>query len=314
MVGATREASEVALPTFTRRDALCLIGAAAWPRMGLAQVTGPEQREIPRSGEALPVLGLGTWQVFDTPAQGAEYQAAAATLARFVEAGGKVVDTSPMYGRAEERIGDMVAELEPEQPLFLATKIWTRGREEGRRQLEASLRLLRRETLDLVQVHNLIDFDTHWQTLDAAREAGEVRYLGITHWQASAHAELERTMRSARPEFLQVNYSLAEPRAGDRLLPAARELGVAVLVNRPFTKGAMIDRAAGEPLPPEADELGCGSAAQLFLKWVLGNPAVTVVLTGTRNPRHAAENVEAASPPFPDAGQRRAIERWFASL
>jgi aryl-alcohol dehydrogenase-like predicted oxidoreductase len=299
----------------TRREALWFIGAAAaLPGATLAGEHGPQAREIPGSGESLPAVGLGTWQAFDVPPDGSEYDSAAATLSRFLSAGGRLIDTSPMYGRAEERIGDILAATDPGGGAFLATKVWTRGREAGRRQLEASLRYLRRNTLDLVQVHNLVDFDTHWATLQAARDAGEVRYLGITHWQASAHEDLERTLRSARPDFLQVNYSLAEPEAGERLLPLARDRGAAVLVNRPFTKGAMIDRARGHGLPPEAAALGCRSAAQLFLKWVLGDPAVTVALAGTRNPDHAKDNLDAASPPFPDARQRLAIERWFASL
>jgi len=299
----------------TRRTAIMLLGGTMiLPAVASGLADGPARRQVPRSGESLPALGLGTWQTFDTPPDGPDFDAAAATLERFVAAGGRLIDTSPMYGRAEARVGDILAATDLSDGVFLATKIWTRGEQEGRRQLADSLRLLRRESLDLVQVHNLVDFDTHWRTLNEAREAGKVRHLGITHWQASAHDELERTLRSARPEFLQVNYSLAEPEAGNRLLPAARDLGVAVLVNRPFTKGSMIDRAAGKPLPPEADELGCRTAAQLFLKWVLGDPAVTVALTGTRNPAHAAENIEAASAPFPDAGQRRAIARWFASL
>ncbi len=299
----------------TRREALWLMGAAAaLPGTSLGGEEGPKERQIPRSGERLPVVGLGTWQAFDVPPDGPDYDEAAATLARFLHSGGRVIDTSPMYGRAEERIGDILAASDPGPPVFLATKVWTRGSEAGRRQLDESLRLMRRKTLDLVQVHNLLDIDTHWHTLNAAREAGEVRYLGVTHWQASAHEDLERTVRSLRPDFLQVNYSLAEPQAGSRLLPLARDLGVAVLVNRPFTKGAMIDRVRGRKLPPEAAELGCRSAAQVFLKWVLGDPAVTVALVGTRNPAHAADNVDAASPPFPDARQRLAIERWFAGL
>jgi diketogulonate reductase-like aldo/keto reductase len=199
-------------------------------------------------------------------------------------------------------------------PPFLATKIWTTGRDAGRRQLADSHRLMRARVLDLVQVHNLLDLETQLATLHAAREAGTIRHVGVTHYAAGAHAELERVMRREKPDFLQVNYSLAEPEAGARLLPAARELGVAVLVNRPFTTGAMISRAAGQALPPVAAELGCSSAAQLFVKWVLADPAVTVVLTATRNPRHAAENLAAASGAVPDARQRKAIADWFSRL
>jgi aryl-alcohol dehydrogenase-like predicted oxidoreductase len=299
----------------TRRDALLMLAAGVTaPGWEGAAAPAPLSRRIPVSGEFLPAVGLGTWQAFDTPPHGAEFDAAAAALAAFLDRGGRVVDTSPMYGQAEARLGEMLARDAIRREAFLATKVWTRGREAGLRQLEQSFRLLGARTIDLVQVHNLLDFGAHWPALQEARERGRVRYLGITHYQASAHAELQRVMRSARPDFLQVNYSLAEPEAADRLLPAARDLGVAVLVNRPFTQGAMLGRARGRKLPPVAAELRCGSAAQLFLKWVLADPAVTAALVGTRNERHAVENLQAANPPLPDARQRRAIEAWFASL
>lgn len=297
----------------TRRDALALIGAlAAAPAPGWA--AEPMQRAVPRTGEKLPALGLGTWQVLDVPASGADYNAATAAVRSFLESGGTVIDSSPMYGRAEERVGAILAALRPATKPFLATKIWTTGRAAGKAQLADSHRLMRAQTLDLVQVHNLQDLDVQLATLREAQAAGTVRYVGVTHYVASAHAELERVIRRERPDFLQINYSLAEPGAGDRLLPVARELGVAVLVNRPLTKGSMIDRAAGRPLPPVAAELGCRSAAQLFIKWVLADPAVTVVLTGTRNPRHAAENLAAATGAVPGPAQRSAIRSWFDAL
>jgi diketogulonate reductase-like aldo/keto reductase len=297
-------------PRLTRRAALMLLGALVTPR--LATAAEPILRAIPRTGEKLPALGLGTWQVLDVAPSGAEFDAALAATRSFLGAGGRVLDSSPMYGRSEERIGDILAAIRPAERPFLATKIWTTGRESGRRQLADSHRYLRAKTLDLVQVHNLQDLDTQLATIRAARDAGTVRYVGVTHYHASAHAELERVLRREKPDFLQINYSVAEPDAAARLLPAARELGVAVLVNRPFSKGAMIDRVAGRVLPPVAAELGCRSAAQLFIKWVLGDPAVTVVLAATRNPRHAAENLEAAAGPVPAPGQRRAIAEWFA--
>lgn len=299
----------------TRRQALMMLGAGlAAPRLGAAMTPGPARRAIGAGKEALPVIGLGTWQAFDTPAAGPEFDAAAAALGAFLAAGGEVIDTSPMYGRAEARLGEMLGAFPAQEKAFLATKVWVRGREEGRRQLDDSLRLLRRRSLDLVQVHNLLDLDVHWPMLQQAREAGEVRYLGITHHQASAHPDLEAAVRRLRPDFLQVNYSIAEPEAGQRLLPVAADLGVAVLVNRPFIKGAMIDRARGRALPSVGGELGCRTAAQLFLKWVLGDAAVTVALAGTRNAKHAVENLEAGASPLPDAAQRRAIEAWFTSL
>jgi diketogulonate reductase-like aldo/keto reductase len=302
------------IPRLTRRAVLgLLVAGVAAPRFAMAAAE-PILRTIPRTGEKLPALGLGTWQVLDVAARGAEYDAAQAAMRSFLDSGGRVIDSSPMYGRSEVRIGDILAALAPTSRPFLATKIWTTGKAAGERQLTDSHRRMRASTLDLVQVHNLQDLETHLATLHAARDAGTVRYIGVTHYVASAHAELERVIRRETPDFLQINYSLAEPEAGVRLLPLARELGVAVLVNRPFTTGAMIDRAAGHALPPVSAALGCRSAAQLFLKWVLADPAVTVVLTGTRNPRHAVENLEAASGQVPDVAQRRAISDWFAGL
>jgi aryl-alcohol dehydrogenase-like predicted oxidoreductase len=287
--------------------------ATVAPRVTFASAR-PIEREIPRTGERLRALGLGTWQVLDVPPRGDDYDAALAAVRSFLDAGGRLFDSSPMYGRAEERIGDILSALRPSTKPFLATKIWTTGRESGRSQLEDSHRRMRARVLDLVQVHNLQDLDTQLGTLRDAQNEGKVRYVGVTHYTTGAHGELEQVIRRERPEFMQVNYSLAEPDAGRRLLPAARELGVAVLVNRPFSKGAMIDRAAGRPLPGVALELGCRTAAQVFIKWVLGDPAVTVALTGTRNPRHAADNLDAASGAVPDAAQRKAIADWFASL
>ena len=297
----------------TRRETLGLLAALATSPPAQA-AAGPIEREIPRTGERLPALGLGTWQVLDVAARGADYDAALSAVRTFLDGGGRVIDSSPMYGSSEERVGDILAAIKPASRPFLATKIWTSGGAAGERQLADSHRFMRARVLDLVQVHNLQDLDTHLATLKAARDAGTLRYLGVTHYLVSAHSELERVIRREKPDFLQVNYSIAEPEAGARLLPLARDLGVAVLVNRPFTKGAMIDRAAGRRLPPVAAELGCRSAAQLFLKWVLGDPAVTVVLAATRNPRHSAENLAAASGGVPNAGQRRAIEGWFAAL
>ncbi len=299
---------------FSRREALWLIGAlAAAPSFAIA-AADPMQRAIPRTSEKLPALGLGTWQVLDVAPSGRDYDAALAAVRSFLDSGGRLIDSSPMYGRSEERVGDILAAIRPAATPFLATKIWTTGREAGLAQLADSHRLMRAKVLDLVQVHNLQDLDVHLASLRDAKQAGTVRYIGVTHYVASAHAELERVIRREKPDFMQINYSLAEPEAGARLLPTARELGVAVLVNRPLTKGGMIDRAAGKPLPPVAAELGARTAAQLFIKWVLGDPAVTVVLTGTRNPLHAAENLEAAAAPVPTAAQRKQIGEWFHAL
>jgi aryl-alcohol dehydrogenase-like predicted oxidoreductase len=272
------------------------------------------ERAMPRTGERLPVVGLGTWQSFDVPDHGDSFETAGLVLRRFVAQGGRVVDTSPMYGRAEAALGELARLHGLGDRLFLATKLWTTGREFGERQLARSLGLLGRGRLDLVQVHNLRDLHTQLGILREARAAGQVRYLGITHFQADAHPRMQRFVERGGIDVVQVNYSLAEPQAGDGLLDACAHHGVAVLVNRAFQEGAMFARVQGHPLPPVAADLEARTPAQLFLKWILGHPAVTCVLTGTRNPDHIVENLAAGSGPLPDPAQRRAIADWFAGL
>jgi aryl-alcohol dehydrogenase-like predicted oxidoreductase len=284
------------------------------PGRVFASATPILERAVPRSGERLPVVGLGTWQSFDVPDHGDSFETAGQVLHRFVAHGGRVVDTSPMYGRAEAALGELARLHGVGERLFLATKLWTTGREFGERQLARSFELLGRGRLDLVQVHNLRDLHTQLEILREARAAGRVRYLGITHYQADAHPRMQRWVEGGGIDVVQVNYSLAEPQAGDGLLDACAHHGVAVLVNRAFQEGAMFARVHRRPLPRIAHELDAESHAQLFLKWILGHPAVTCVLTGTRNPDHIVENLAAGREPLPDAAQRRAIADWFAGL
>lgn len=267
-------------------------------------------RTIPRSGEALPVLGLGTWSVFDVGA-GVREPLLAVVRALFA-AGGRVLDSSPMYGRAEEVAGDLVAAAAPSSPPFLATKVWTEGRAAGIRQMETSLRRLRAARLDLLQVHNLVDWRTHLRTLRAWRDEGRVRYLGVTHYTPSAHDELERVLRAAPWDFVQLDYALDDRAAEARLLPLAAERGVAVLVNRPFGGGALLRRLAGVPLPSVAAELGCATWAQCALKFVLAHPAVTCVIPATSRVAHLEEDLGALAGPLPDPRQREALARGAA--
>ena len=271
-------------------------------------------RPIPSTGEPLPAVGLGTWQAFDVAGDAAAIDEARATLRALVAAGGRLIDSSPMYGSAESVAGELVSELGIRDRLFVATKVWTEGRNAGRAQMDASMKKLRVERLDLMQVHNLVDSGTHLETLREWKAAGRVRYVGVTHYHAGAHAALETIVRSGEVQFVQVNYSIAEPEAERRLLPVAADKGVAVVVNRPFAEGAMFRSVKGKPLPPLAAELGCESWAQLFLKWILSHPAVTAAIPGTRNPRHLADNLAAATGPMPDAAARRRIAEHFASL
>lgn len=268
----------------------------------------PLTRPIPRTGERLPIVGLGTWQAFDVAPGSAEYAATREALRTFSALGGKVVDSSPMYGPAEGVLGSLTAELGLREKLFLATKVWTQGRAAGVREMEASFKLLRVERLDLMQVHNLLDTDTHLATLAAWQREGRVRYLGVTHYHVGAFAAVEAALKKHKPAFVQINYSLAEPEAGERLLDVARGEGIAVIVNRPFAGSALFGRVRGKPLPDWAAELGCTSWAQLFLKWILGHPAVTCAIPGTRNANHVRDNLGAAQGPLPEAAMRDRIQ------
>jgi diketogulonate reductase-like aldo/keto reductase len=271
-------------------------------------------RPIPSTGEPLPAVGLGTWQAFDVAGDAAAIDEARETLQALAAAGARVIDSSPMYGSAESVAGQLVHELAIRERVFVATKVWTEGRNAGRAQMDASMKKLRVDRLDLMQVHNLVDTGTHLDTLREWKAAGRVRYVGVTHYHSGAHAALEKIVRAGEVQFVQVNYSLAEPEADRRLLQAAADKGVAVLVNRPFAEGAMFRRVKGKPLPGWAAELGCASWAQFFLKWILGQPAVTCAIPGTRNAKHLADNLGAARGPVPDAAARRRMAEHYASL
>ena len=231
-------------------------------------------RPIPGTGELLPAVGLGTWQVFDVAGRSPEMARARDTLAAFVDAGGRVVDSSPMYGTAEGVTGQLAADLAAHPRLFIATKVWTSGRQEGIRQMERSMAQLRVQRLDLMQVHNLVDADTHLETLRDWKAAGRIRYLGVTHYHAGAHAELERFIARGAIDFVQVNYSLAEPEAERRLLRAAADHRVAVLVNRPFAQGSMFSQVRGKPVPAWASAAGYGTWTRFFLAWKIGRAHV----------------------------------------
>ena len=275
---------------------------------------GMLERRIPKTGEPLPAVGLGTWQAFDVGGDARGTAEAKETLKVFVELGGRVIDSSPMYGSAETVTGQLAAELGVQSKLFVATKVWTTGKQAGIRQMEDSMRKLRVQRLDLMQVHNLSDVQTQLATLRDWKAAGRIRYLGVTHYHAGAHAELEKIIARGDIDTLQVNYSLAEPEADRRLLRAAADSGTAVIVNRPFAEGAMFGRVKGRPVPDWAKDAGCASWAQFFLKWILAQPAVTCVIPGTRNAKHVADNLGAGSGALPDDAMRRRMAEHFNSL
>ncbi len=259
------------------------------------------QRPIPSTGELLPVVGLGTWQTFDVRTS-EEKVPLKEVLKTLVANGGKVVDSSPMYGRSEEVTGELSEDAGVNDQLFIATKVWTAGKESGIQQMKASLRLLRRRRIELMQVHNLTDWSTHLSTLREWRDQGIVKYIGITHYTESAYPQIEKIMRDEPIDFMQVNYSLGSTRARERLFPLAMEKKIAVLINRPFEEGALFRRFRNEPLPEWAKEADCASWGNIFLKFILAQPAVTCIIPGTSKPTHLLDNLNAAKgvPPNPD--------------
>jgi diketogulonate reductase-like aldo/keto reductase len=264
-------------------------------------------RPIPKSGEALPVIGLGTWQTFDVGESPSERAPLLTVVQRLLEGGARVIDSSPMYGRAEEVTGALVAQLPALPRPFFATKVWTRGKAEGVAQLERSFHRLRTSVIDLVQVHNLLDWQTHLPMLREAKRKGRIRYIGVTHYAESAFSELEQMMRLQEIDFVQLPYSVTMRLAEQRLLPVARDTATAVLVMRPFEEGALFGRVRKKPLPPFAAEIDCTSWAQLFLKFILGHAAVNAPLPATAEPRHLVDDLAAGSGRLPDEKLRRRI-------
>jgi aryl-alcohol dehydrogenase-like predicted oxidoreductase len=252
-------------------------------------------RPIPSSGEALPAVGLGTYINFDVAPGTADYQALPGVLDALFAAGGTVIDSSPMYGRAERTTGELLAARTPRPKAFLATKVWTSGRDAGLAQMEASFRLLQAPVIDLLQIHNLVDWRTHLPTLRRWKDEARIRYVGITHYTSSAYRDVEAVLRAERLDFLQINYALDDRAVEARLLPLAQERGVAVLVNVPFGGGGLLRRLRDRPLPGWAAEAGATSWAQLALRFVLSHPAVTCAIPGTGTPRYMAENAAAGA-------------------
>lgn len=272
------------------------------------------ERAIPSTGERLPAIGVGTWQTFDVGPDAAARRALKEVLVAFAKAGGRVVDSSPMYGSSESVTGDLVAELGLAPNLFFATKVWTSGRDEGLRQMETSFRRLRVPRMDLMQVHNLVDTAVHTKTLQDWKARGRIRYLGITHYTSSAYAEVERWLRTGNYDFLQINYSLGERESAERLLPLAQEKKVAVIANRPFGEGALFSRVRGKALPGWASEIGAATWAQFFLKWIISHPAITCAIPGTGKPEHMLDNLAAGTGALPDAAMRAKMSAYFDAL
>ena len=305
-------------PDWTRRQflgGLAALGGSTLLPASIARAGNPQagealRRTIPSSGEQIPVSGMGSARTFDIDPDDSEAMAQLKkVLKAFYDGGGRVLDTSPMYGNAEIVLGRLMGELGITDKMWIATKVWTRGREDGIAQMERSMERLGTQTIDLMQVHNLVDTDTQLDTLRAWKKEGRIRYLGATHYRADHHDELHELIQNEDLDFLQFNYNLTERNAEQRLLPACADQGVATLINEPFNKGDLFRRVRDKPLPGWAGEIGCTSWAQVFLKYLLAHPAVTAVIPATGDPEHAAENAAAGREPLPDEALRKRIRR-----
>jgi diketogulonate reductase-like aldo/keto reductase len=272
-------------------------------------------RPIPSTGEAMPVIGLGTWRAFDVGVGATARRPPGEVLRLLLDSGGRMIDSSPMYGRAEAVTGDLLAETGAPARAFLATKVWTTGRESGISQMRRSAELLQTEVIDLIQIHNLVDWHTHLATLRQMKEEGRVRYIGITHYTTGALPELARILNSEPGiDFVQLGYSLATRAAERELLPTASARGVAVIVNQPLERGTLFRHIRGRALPDWASECDCRSWAQLFLKYILAEPAVTCVIPATGNPDHMNDDLGAGFGRLPDTNQRQQIrDLWDAA-
>ena len=272
------------------------------------------KRPIPSSGEQLPVVGLGTWQTFDVGNSDADRQPLREVLKTLVAMGGSVIDSSPMYGRSEDVVGELTTELQLKKHIFEATKVWTTGKQAGIDQMNDSMDKMNARPMDLMQVHNLVDYQTHIHTLQKWKEEGTIRYLGITHYTVSAYPDLEALIRTENLDFVQFNYNIRVREAEKSLLPLCADKGVAVLVNRPYEGGSLFRMTKGKELPGWAADFDVNSWGQFYLKYILSHPAVTCVIPGTSKPHHLKDNMQAGYGSLPDDATRKKMVEFMEKL
>jgi len=272
------------------------------------------QRVIASSGEKLPMVGLGTWQTFDVGNSQAELEQRKQVLAEMYKLGGTVIDSSPMYGSSEAVVGRVTAQLDSQDKFFYATKVWTSGRQAGIDQMNASFKKMQRSTMDLMQIHNLVDWVTHVKTLRAWKEAGKIRYWGLTHYVDSAHRTLESIIKSDQPDFVQFNYSIRSRNAEKSLFETCQKNKTAVLINQPYDSGNLFRKVKGKALPEWATAYGIESWGQYFLKFILSNTNVTCVIPGTSKVKHLIDNMGAGYGVLPDANGREKMAAYLERM
>ena len=297
----------------SRRTVLKVVGVSSLTPSIALQATDAKnymaRRIIPSTGELLPVIGLGTSRVFDTNLSEKSLNPRKEIVKALLDHGGSLIDTSPMYGRAEEVTGKIAQDLKVNDRLFMATKVWIEGKEAGEIQMNASSKKLNKAVIDLMQIHNLLDWKTHIKTLYEWKEQGKINYIGISHFRSNAFNQIEKIIAKERIDFAQFNYSLEEREAEKRLLPLCREKGVATLINRPFMRGKLFKAVARKKLPSWAYEYNVNTWSQFFLKFILANQAVTTVIPATSNPAHMIDNLIGGIGPIPEVGlQKKMVE------
>ena len=294
---------------------LTLLGAAAAGLPLTAQGSKSMlMKAIPSSGEKIPVIGMGSSRTFEIGDDQEQRARLTQVLQAFFDQGGTVIDTSPMYGSSEQVLGELLADVQNKQSLFMATKVWTEGRQEGIAQMQQSMDLLHTPVIDLMQIHNLLDWKVHWETLQEWKQQGKIRYIGITTHRGYDHDELAHVMRNYPIDFIQFSYSIANRKAEPHILPLAAERGIATMVNRPFQRGDLFQRVKGKELPVWAADLDCNSWGQFFLKFVISHPAVTCTIPATSKVRHMVDNMAAGYGRIPDNNQRKRMLEYFDSI
>ncbi len=302
---------------FTRRQLIQLgAGLLVWPHSAIYATSALPliQRSIPATGDLLPVIGMGSSRTFDVDADDESVSKLAEVMRLFIKAEGRVIDSSPMYGEAESRIGDVLRAFQPAPEIFAATKVWTSGREKGIAQMQRSAERMNVQRFDLIAVHNLQDWKTHLKTLKAWKAEGKVRYIGITTSHGRYHDELIEIMRTQPLDFVQFSYNIDNIDAEKRLFPLAEDRGIAAMINRPYQRGQLFRLTRGKSLPAMAKDIDCHSWGQFFLKFILGHPAVTCIIPATSKPKHMIDNMQANFGRLPDQQQRNDMLRLFAKM
>ncbi|SHJ02310.1 aldo/keto reductase [Pseudozobellia thermophila] len=307
------------MKNYSRRQAIKSIssltaGTLVWPQYALEAKKEMGHRKIPSTGELLPLVGLGTWQSFDAGNDQDLRKQLTKVLLEMYKKGGRLIDSSPMYGSSEKVVGDLTSKLRVQDSFFYATKVWTSGKQAGVDQIAQSMQKMKRSKMDLIQIHNLVDWKTHLATLKEMKAQGQIGYWGVTHYTDSSHAALAKVIKDERPDFVQFNYSIMGRHAEKFLLNTAKEQGTAVIINRPFEGGSLFRKTKGKALPPWCAELEIASWAQYFLKYILSEEAVNCVIPGTSKPHHVVDNMMAGHGKLPNLSERKKMLAYIKSI